>query len=79
MCGVKGSVLDFGFGVRVLWLFEIASLICNFCLSVAAAEIVQADMLWGRSVTKKQCLTGRGSKFIEFSVCIVSRFGRCFL
>ena len=30
-------------GVRILWLGEMESLICNFCLSVAARKLVWAD------------------------------------
>ena len=30
-------------GVSILWLGEMDSLICNFCLSVAARKIVWAD------------------------------------
>ena len=30
-------------GVSILWLGEVESLICNFCLSVAARKIVCAD------------------------------------
>ena len=31
-------------GVSILWLGEVESLICNFCLSVAARKIVWADL-----------------------------------
>ena len=34
-------------GVRILWLGEMESLICGFCLSVAARKIVWADCLNG--------------------------------
>ena len=33
-------------GVSTLWLGEVESLICNFCLSVAARKIVWADRPW---------------------------------
>ena len=32
--------------VNVLWLGEVESLICNFCLSVAACKLVWADLPW---------------------------------
>ena len=49
--------------VSILWLGEMESLVCNFCLSVAARETVWAypplrytSMLLGRSATNKQQL-----------------------
>ena len=33
-------------GVSILWLSEMESLICNFCLSVVACKIVWADSPW---------------------------------
>ena len=62
-------------GVSILWLGEVESLICNFCLSVAARKIVWADpslrytsMLLGRKATNQQ--TNPSLLLISICVCV---------
>ena len=56
-----GQRWDWSAGVSIPWLGEMESLVCNFCLNVAARKIVRADpslrytsLLLGRWATNKQ-------------------------
>ena len=66
-------------GVSILWLGEVDCLICNFCLSVAAREIVWADptlrctsLLLGRWATNKQTLYSKGKNIDPLSQLLCS-------
>ena len=62
-------------GVSILWLGEMESWICNFCLSVAARKIVWADpwdtlaCCWDVATNKQTSLVARILRQFELQAC----------